>query len=106
MPTSLKQPERAAALGGAQPSLLDLAGDADRELGDHLDAAGVLEARQPLLAPGGYGVGPRVTRADDVGHDRLAGVRVVHADHRDLGDARDLADHVLDLDRVDVEPGD
>jgi hypothetical protein len=42
----------------------------------------------------------------DVRHDGLAGRRVLDPDHRGLRDAVDLADDLLDLDRVDVDAGD
>ena len=37
--------------------------------------------------------------------DRLAGVRVRHADHADVGDVGVERQDVLDLGREDVEPG-
>ena len=45
-------------------------------------------------------------RRDDVGNHGLAALLVLGSDHGDGTDAVDLGDHVLDLDRVDVEAGD
>ncbi len=66
--SSLEETERPPPLHAAEPALLHLAGHADRQLLDHLDAAGLLEAGQaasrsargrPPRRPRGHDPGPR-----------------------------------------------
>jgi len=51
-------------------------------------------------------IGSRTGPRDDERDDGLARARVRFADHRDVGDVGVLREHLLDLTRVHVEPGD
>src|SRR5262249_12916691 len=86
-----------------------LPGHGQWQLVDDLDPRGLLEPGQAdgaVVAHGGGELAGAVLRGDDVGDHGLAGRGVLDADDGSLGHPADLADDLLDLDRVDVDPGD
>src|ERR1041384_1002496 len=89
----------------AQLALEDLAGRVARQLGDERDPPRPLEVGQAGAAElDDLGLGDGVAVAhDDECVQRLAPLRVGHADHRGVDDRGVAVEEVLDLARVDVD---